>query len=290
VYYKTAGLLQFRHRGKRQVYEEVLRNDALLFSNPAYTELFKQVAPSATKDFIRTEDREIERLLDRHNVFLALDSLMLSDSNFSNQALNQAMLLYHFRPTNKDERFKPEIRTFYRHEAEKLGANSIVQTIAKNQKTGKSKGIQGKEAYPLNFEDRKGNPVGYATDRYTYVTFYKSNSDESEREMLIVNKLYREYGDACEFIHISLDENQDDYHSFLKSYKDYKWTFAWFAYDRDLVEELDLRQVPMHFLVTPNGRYMWDYTPAPIDMTGPLLNMRKQLRQRNNRYYFIEPK
>jgi phosphate/sulfate permease len=89
------------------------------------------------------------------------------------------------------------------------------------------------------------------------LNFVKLNDNDSKRELEVVNYMYENIKDNCEVLTVCCDRSLDAMYNFLKNTKignRYKWNFAFFDSDYDLLEYFQVKAFPLFILISPDGK------------------------------------
>ena len=89
------------------------------------------------------------------------------------------------------------------------------------------------------------------------INFVKLNDISSKRELEVVNYMYENIKDNCNVLSVCCDRSLDAMYNFLRNTKvgnKYKWNFAFFNSNYDLLEFFQVRTFPAFILVSPEGK------------------------------------
>ncbi len=103
--------------------------------------------------------------------------------------------------------------------------------------------------------------------KLTYVLFYASWNGYAMKQVQAMEGLAAQFGQSCNIVAISLDENESAWREAIKGKK---WkTQMWYAGDiPELRDQFCLSSIPNAILISPQGTYINDYTKLPEEGVG----------------------
>ena len=140
--------------------------------------------------------------------------------------------------------------------------------IAKQVLNFQNKLVIGSEAPLFSWEEQNGESVNLRDLRgkHVYLQFWASWNKPSLQEMLIMKQLQEKYSKYVTFVSISLDAEPDSYIDFVRnSTKGMNWHFGHYNGDSQILDDYNLRNVPIYFFIDDKGRIKQApaLTPSP---------------------------
>lgn len=243
-------------KNKYAVFETFIKGNPILYHNDAYMAFIQDFYRDALSDVV---------LFDRDKIVFAINNLA------SRSSLDKAMAEHYYL---KNDLFREMIMlnglmeayhtTFFdRHNMQDIlrkiaqdPVSDVHAKIAKNILDFQNKLIVGSDAPMFSWEESNGETVNLRDLRgkHVYIQFWASWNQPSIQDMLIIRKLKEKYGKYVTFISISLDANPDDYDKFMKySTNGMNWHFGHYNGDSKLLDDYNLRNVPIYFFIDDRG-------------------------------------
>lgn len=126
-----------------------------------------------------------------------------------------------------------------------------------------------KEGLPfdLTLLDYKGERVdlGSFKGQLLYVGFFQSNSPASQRELSVLESIYKQYGRQIKFVMICMDEDPSLLASYLSNHKNQEWTILQAGGDPRIRHHMNLKSVPQFYFISPEGVQMEAYSLRPSE-------------------------
>ena len=113
------------------------------------------------------------------------------------------------------------------------------------------------------------------------LNFVKLDDVTSKRELEVVNFMYDGIKDECEVLTICCDKNLDAMYNFLQNNKTgnkYKWKFAYFDANYDLLEYYQVKAFPIFILISPDGKV--EENPMKEPSEGSLMRFMPKEKQK----------
>ncbi|MDG1780132.1 MAG: TlpA disulfide reductase family protein [Flavobacteriales bacterium] len=126
-----------------------------------------------------------------------------------------------------------------------------------------------KEGLPfdLTLLDYKGERVDLESfkGQLMYVGFFLSNSPASQRELSVMEGIYKQYGRQVKFVLICMDEDPSELSNYLSSHKNQDWTILQAGGDPRIRHHMNLKAVPQFYFISPDGLQMETYSLRPSE-------------------------
>lgn len=242
--------------------DEYFNNHPVLYSNPAYADLFNQVYDKYFIFFGRTEAGEkiyqdINQTVSYHNLLNTLSET----EHFSNDTLKELVILKQLH----DE--------FYNNQFSRAGLLRILDSliedtgIAEHKEFGtnikrKITRLQpGYEPPQFALRDIDGILVHLSDYKgeYIYLNFCTCQSYSCLNEFDMLADLYARHKNRLTILTVATDPREDVLRQFLAK-KQYNWKFLYYDNQPDIMKEYDIRAFPTYFLIGPDGKLI--YSPA----------------------------
>jgi peroxiredoxin len=136
----------------------------------------------------------------------------------------------------------------------------------------------GKSMFAADFTllDSKGEKHSLKDYRgkLVYLSFWSNTSIPSLRELRVMEKLHKDYGEKVHFVSINLDDDKSINQSIV-SENGYTWDFLHFGGDYELRETYRVTTVPSYFLINEQGGITKAFAEGPIEMERTFFNTLK---------------
>jgi thiol-disulfide isomerase/thioredoxin len=255
-------------KNKYIIFETFVKNNPILYHNDAYMTFIKDFYRDALSDVI---------LFDRDKITFAINKLA------SRSSLDEAMSSHYYL---KNDEFRELIMinglmegyhtTFFDRENMQVILRKLVEDpvskkhgeIAKNILQFQNKLMIGSEAPLFSWTNRNGETENLRglRGKHVYLQFWASWNKPSLQEMLIMKQLKEKYGKYVTFVSISLDAEPEAYEEFIKySTNGMDWHFGHYNGDSKILDDYNLRNVPIYFFIDDKGRLKQSpaLSPAP---------------------------
>lgn len=114
--------------------------------------------------------------------------------------------------------------------------------------------LQNSKNIEVNNESLKG--------KFTYISFYSSDSPEFTNEYPLFQKLQILYGNNVNFLFVSLDENQKDFSNFFNG-AEIPSEFYFINRDREFLSKFGISSIPQFCLIDRDGDWKNYFAPTP---------------------------
>jgi|WetSurSiteA1Bulk_404760.scaffolds.fasta_scaffold01096_5 peroxiredoxin len=253
--------------------DEYFNNYPVLYSNPAYADLFNQVF---SKYFIflgRTEaGQQIYKDINQTGSYSALKKTLMKSGNFSNDTLTELVVLKQLH----DE--------FYGSQFSRAGLLRILDTLRLTTNIEEHKSIANIIYHkitrllagfePPQFElydtDNKLVRLSDYRGKYVYLNFCTCQSYTCLNEFSMLVDLNKQFGDKLSIVTIATDPMEELLRQFLSRNK-YNWKFLHYDNQPDILKEYDIRAFPTYFLIGPDGKLIYSPALSPAENFGQRL-------------------
>lgn len=255
-------------KNKYIIFETFIKNNPILYHNDAYMSFIKDFYLDALSDVI---------LFDRDKIVFAINKLS------SRSALDEAMSAPYYL---KNDEFRELIMvnalleayhtTYFDRNNMQVILKKIIEdpisevhaSIARNVLKYENKLLIGSDAPLFSWTERNGETVNLRSlrGRHVYLQFWASWNKPSLQEMLIIKQLKEKYGKYVTFVSISLDADPKAYEEFVQhNTKGMDWHFGYYNGDSKILDDYNLRNVPIYFFIDDKGKIKQApaLTPSP---------------------------
>lgn len=239
---------------KANLYLEYLHKKPIHYYNPEYNTFYK--------DFYKGEMKKLSITLDGFDISKAINDkasyplllkalrkypFLLTDESATYFMLNGLL------EVSKDKYFTKEniitiledIKKTSKLPEHKNIAINIIEKITKNKfGTGSlapSFSLKNKDNKTISLNSFKGKPV--------YINFWTNWSIPSQKEMKIMQVLYKKYKNKIHFISICADNDFSKMTTFLSKNSEYKWTFLHVGNYSNILADYQIATFPIYVLM-----------------------------------------
>ncbi len=267
-YYKYGELKFLAYQQKtRSISQEYFTGKPVLYSHPAYMNLFNQVYNRYFIFLARTENgKKIYDDINQWGSYSELLKTLSADKNVTGDTLSELVIL----KSLYDEYYGSD---FSRSALIKILDSLILKTkITIHKEIGlqiKNKITRLQAGYePPFFElyDADSNLVKLSALRgkYIYLNFCTSYSYTCINEYELLNRLYQKHKKYLTIVTISTDPHESSFNDFKRK-NDYNWIFLYYGHQPEIIKEYDIRAYPTYFLIGPDGKLIYSPAASPSE-------------------------
>jgi thiol-disulfide isomerase/thioredoxin len=239
---------------KANIYLEYLNNKPILYHNPEYINFFKDFFDGELKTLsLKVQGFDISKAINDKSSYSELSKALGKYPFLENDEFKNLFMLNGLFEISKDKYFTKKnitaillkIKTNSKYPEHKIIASNIIDEINK-KKFGKGSiapdfSLKNKDNDIISLNSFKGKPI--------YINFWTTWSIPSQKEMKIMQKLYKEYKNKIEFISICADNDFNKMTSFISKNEDYKWTFLHLGNNNHVLEKYKVSTFPQYILI-----------------------------------------
>jgi len=284
--YTARGML----KNKIYLHSMYIENHPILYYNDAYMAFFKQ----NYEDFFSTNIGLVDKIkhaIENYESFEKLDEVIVNHPFMKNDTIRELVIIENLY----DAYFKKQYN-FYSIEAifNQILKNTLIpehQTIVKNIIAEINRLKIGAKAPDFELITNKNDTISLDSlkGKYVYIQFFSSGNQRALQEMKIMQEMQKKYGKYIQFLSISVDEYEADFKNFIDRNYKYKWVFAHYRGDNDLLQNYAIKSVPTYILIDERGNMVEPYALSPtpnypqpsIDKT--FFYIKKEKEPKNNR-------
>jgi peroxiredoxin len=242
--------------GEKTLGEKYLKGKPILYGNNEYMEFFNDYFKGYMRNFMYTrEGSDIVKFINKSDYpdlmeVLKINRLLRNDS-LCELVLLKGLYEFYYSGGFDPENIKGLLKT--------IASDTKIaedKTIAEDMLASFSGVVKGGNAPDFALKDAKGGVSSIIDFRgkFLYLAFFKTTSSASVSQMEVLPALYKQYGKKINFVFISEDENYSDLTDFLKTNKNFTWTFL-FDEKHTVMSQYDVKTFPEYFLINPNGKF-----------------------------------
>lgn len=244
-------------QNKYVIFETFIKSQPILYNNDAYMNFIKDFYSDALSDIVMFDRDKVVFAINKLASRSALDETMANQYYVKNNEFRELIMInalaegYHTNYFDRENMQKILQKIVEEPINEKHGK------IAQNVLNFQNKLIIGSEAPLFSWEEQNGETVTLKSlrGRHVYIQFWASWNKQSLQEMLIMKQLQEKYGKYVTFVSISLDSNPKAYIDFVRmNTKGMNWHFGHYKGDSKLLDDYNLRNVPIYFYLDDKGR------------------------------------
>lgn len=295
IKYSIAGLEQlYMGRGiiKNKIYlfEMYLNNHPILYKNDAYMDFFKQNFDGFFQTNIGLYDR-IEHSINDYSSAEKLDEALTNSPFLKNDSLRELVTIINL------------YQDYYKNNFNQSNIISVLEQIRKKTIIKEHQTIIDNIFFQVNLlkpnslapeinlitTNQDTISISDYKGKYVYIQFFTTWNQSALQELKIMEDMYSKYKDYIEFISISLDEDEKEFVKFKKIHRNYKWHFAHYKGENELLLNYNITSIPTYVLIDEEGNIEEaqamspapNYPRASIDKTFFFIKKRKE--PKNNR-------
>lgn len=258
VSYKTSDSKNSQNT-KANIYIEYLDKKPILYNNPEYVDFFKTFFKGELKNLsLKVEGFDISKAINDKSSYAAL-SLALSKEKYPflfNEEFRDLFMLNGLLEISRDKYFTKEniitilneIKATSKYPEHKIISSNIIDYITRTKfgigSIAPNFQLKNKDNELISLNSFKGKPI--------YINFWTSWSIPSQKEMKIMQVLYKKYKTKINFISICSDNDFNKMTNFLAKNEDYDWTFLHIGSDKTILSNYSVVTFPTYILVDDN--------------------------------------
>lgn len=239
---------------KANLYLEYLDNKPVLYNNTEYIKFFKNFFRGELKDLsLEVQGMDITKAINETASYTSLNKALSKYPFLQNKEFKSLFTLYGLMSISKDKYYEQknvlkiltEIKNAVTYPEQKIIAANIIKKI-----TAKKFG-NGSVAPKFELKDKNGELVSLTEfkGKPVYINFWTNWSIPSQKEMKIMQTLYKKYKNKVHFISICADNDYKKMTSFLNKNEDYNWDFLHIGKNNKLLEEYNIYTFPTYILL-----------------------------------------
>ena len=262
------GLLQFlAQQNKAKKTSENLFNSlqSIQYYNPAYMELFNQIFNKYFTYIGRTEkNNAIYTIINQDKSYNKLDALLSKEKELSNKTFREFVILKNLYDEFYSGNFSRSAMLDILDTLINKTQNDIHRETGRDIKNKVTRLLAGyaPPSFSLYNQDSLLVTLDDFKGKYVYLNFCSGHGYTCIQEYETLKYLYEKHHKYLEIITISTDIT---YEAMVK-YRDQSkcpWTFLYFGNQPEIIEQYDIRAVPMYYFIGKNGKLLMSPAPSP---------------------------
>jgi peroxiredoxin len=266
IEYKIGYLKHLAYQQKsKSVALQYFQGRQILYSNPAYMELFNQVFNKYFYFFGQTSwGRKIFQDINKDKSYYKLNQTLQIDSFLREDSFRELVILKNIH----DE--------FYLDKFSRSGLLNILDSLAATTKIDKHKEIAefirkkitrlmpgfAPPAFELFDKDGKLVKLSDFIGSYVYLNFCTCTSYGCIKEFDLLKHISEKYKDKLKVVTISIDDDRKVMADFqIKT--QLNWTFLHFGNQPNILRQYDIRAYPTYFLIDSQGKIVFSPAASP---------------------------
>lgn len=259
IKYSIAGLEQlYMGRGmiKNKIYlfEMYLNDLPVLYENDAYMDFFKQNFDGLFQSNIGLYDR-VEHAINDYRSSEKLDEVLQNSPFLKNDSIRELVTITNLYQEYYKNSFNSENIILILEQISKKTIIKEHEFIINNILSQINLLKPGTKAPEINLITTNLDTISVSefNGKFVYIQFFSTWNQSALQELKIMEDMYKKYNKYIQFISISLDEDEKEFIQFKKEHPKYKWHFAHYKGENNILLNYDISSVPTYVLIDENG-------------------------------------
>lgn len=242
---------------KANIYTEYLHNKPILYNSSEYINFFKTFFKTEMKDLtLKISGLDVIKAINEQASFTALSKALDKYPFLETEEFKELFALYGLLTISNDKYFNRdniikimnEIKTTSDFPHQKNIAAELINDLTKKPLSRGSKAPSFELTNPngelVSLSSFKGKPL--------YINFWSTWNVPSQKEMKVMEQLYKKYSQGIEFLSICTDNDFEKMTTFLAKNPTYNWPFLHLGKNQKLLEYYQVKTTPAYFLLDDN--------------------------------------
>lgn len=253
---------------KANLYLEYLNNKPVLYHNPEYIALFKDFFKSELKDMtLQMSGLDVIKSINDKASFKAYNTALSKYPFLEQEEFKQLFGIFGLFKVSNDKYFNrkniiamlTEQKNGSVYPQQRIIASEILQLLT-DKKLDK-----GTKAPDFNLYNQNNELISLNSfkGKYLYINFWATWNVPSQKEMKVMEALYKKYRSAIEFLSICTDNNIEKMNSFIKRNPNYTWKFLHIGKNQKLLDDYDVATVPTYIFLDDKLNIIKSPAPRP---------------------------
>lgn len=258
IRYRVAQLSISRgRRNQAQVFNQYISGMPVLQNHPDYMAFFSQLFDKHLLTSRILPFFEIQGIINGRLGYAKLLDFLGRDTLLRQAIIRELVILVNMRDLYYHPDIQSDAMLEILREMSTKASEPIHRHIANNLIFELQHLSPGTLAPDFSLPGMKNEPVSLskAKGKYLYVQFFTSWCVDCVTDMMLIDKLRKEFGDTIQFLSISVDLEPARLYAFLQRHR-YPWDFVHFNQDYDLINAYRLRTYPTYILIDPRGNIL----------------------------------
>ena len=239
---------------KANIYTEYLHNKPILYNSTEYINFFKTFFKTEMKDLtLQVSGLDISKAINEQASFLSLTKALSKYPFLETKEFKELFAIYGLLTISNDKYFNKDNIIKMLKEANSTSAylqQKIIAAELINDLTKKSLS-KGSKAPTFELMNAKGEEIALShfKGKPIYINFWSTWNIPSQKEMKVMEQLYKKYGTGIEFVSICTDNDFEKMTTFLAKNPTYKWSFLHLGNNHKLLEAYEVKTTPAYYLL-----------------------------------------
>jgi cytochrome oxidase Cu insertion factor (SCO1/SenC/PrrC family) len=267
VQYALAEIELVAGKSGKLFYREYFDQKPILFQNPSYMRTFDIFYTKFLLNHLADKQKAIDKTINVDESVFKLVELLKSDSLALDERVRTLAVLKNLKDGYFTKNFSSNAVLRSINSFSEKSTDLVFKNIATNlvKIFTKNKEFWAPEDFTLiDLQNEKWTLKDHI-DWPIYLFFFTSWSPNSQKELLMLQKLHETYGKDIQIVAISMDNTAETYLKYVESHRDQKFTFLYGPTDPLLREKFNLRAVPYAIMLDAEGKVMYNYTKRPSE-------------------------
>ncbi len=266
--YNYAALrLMAYERNKKRFLNQYFANQAILFNNPAYMDLFNRVFANHLSVLYREpKGKRIPYNLIKQKSLSSLKSTLDSFPYLTNDTLQDMVILKSLFDNFYKEDFPRSSILFMLDSIELSTKLDEVKITARNIKNKLTTLLPGFFAPDFNLKDVNGKQVSLSDfkGKFVYLNFSNPASYSCQKDFITLQQLNRQQYELLNIVTVCVCSSYDEMKQLVKDNK-LNWTFLYYKKNNQLLKKYDVQVYPSYYLINPEGKLVMSPAFPPTE-------------------------
>lgn len=256
VEYSIAQMNESTGRHRTYLAKHYILNRPIMYQNYEYMAFFNQFFQQYLQKKSTSKDGNfILDAINEQGEYKHLNELLKNDPILINDSLRELVILkslydLYFEPKFNKNKIKQIL--------EQVQASTLIaehKKIAFDMLRNINNMRIGQPAPSFTLLNLKHDTVTLANykGRYLYLNFFATWCTDCLKELKKEEQLFRRYNDKLMFVSVCTDEDSLTFKTFLKQNPTYKWTFLYAGKNKKLLEQYNIKSLPVYYFISPDG-------------------------------------
>ncbi|MCB9361032.1 MAG: TlpA family protein disulfide reductase [Flavobacteriales bacterium] len=239
---------------KANIYTEYLHNKPILYNSTEYINFFKTFFKSEMKDLtLQVSGLDVIKAINEQASFSALSKALSKYPFLETTEFKELFAIYGLLTVSNDKYFNKEniikmlkeVKTTSTFPQQKIIATELLNDLTKKPLS------KGSKAPTFELTSPNGDLVSLSTfkGKPLYINFWSTWNVPSQKEMKVMEQLYKKYGTSVEFLSICTDNDFEKMTAFLAKNPTYNWSFLHLGKNQKLLETYEVKTTPAYYLL-----------------------------------------
>jgi thiol-disulfide isomerase/thioredoxin len=258
--YSIASIALFSDReepakNKYILFESFIKGQPILYHNDAYMNFIMDFYKNVLSDPNMVERDRVTFAINNLNDIKKLHEALEGNYYLRHPIFREFILLNGFKEAYHTTYFNRENMQAMLYDIAKKSSTEEHKKIAKNILHQQIRLLSGAKSpsFTLNNTRDQKVQIDSLKGKYIYINFWATWNAASVQDLMIIKMLEEKYGKYVEFISISLDEDVNDFKKFVAKRKDLTWHICHYEGDGSMLNDFDIRSVPLYVLIDDKG-------------------------------------